>query len=134
MAKYFVEANYVGAGIAGLLKEGGTKRRAAVEALFKSVGGTVEAFYFGFGDRDVLIIGDLPDNTAATALALRVNASGAAACKTTVLLTAREVDEAAQMSVSYRPPGYEVDPAEVAKWNNEGGALPPEAKDEDFSE
>ena len=105
MPKYLIEANYVGAGISGLLKEGGTRRRTAVDELFKSMGGTVEAFYFAFGDKDVFIIGDLPDNSAAAALALRVNASGAAMCKTTVLITPEEVDDAAKKTVSYRPPG-----------------------------
>jgi uncharacterized protein with GYD domain len=105
MPKYLIEANYVGAGISGLLKEGGTKRRTAVDELFKSMGGTVEAFYFAFGDKDVFIIGDLPDNAAAAALALRVNASGAAMCKTTVLITPEEVDNAVKKTATYRPPG-----------------------------
>ena len=105
MPKYLIEANYVGKGIDGLLKEGGTKRRAVVEEMFKSMGGTVEAFYFAFGDTDAFIIGELPDNACAAALALRVNAAGAASCKTRVLITPQEVDEASKKSVSYRPPG-----------------------------
>ena len=123
MPKYLVEANYVGEGITGLLKEGGTKRRAAVDELFKSMGGAVEAFYFAFGDTDVFIIGELPDNAAAIALALRVNATGAATCKTTVLITPQEVDDAVNKTVTYRPPGYEADQAEVTKWDAEGGQL-----------
>ncbi|MFC3106958.1 GYD domain-containing protein [Undibacterium arcticum] len=124
MPKYLIEANYVGEGINGLLKEGGTKRRAAVDELFKSMGGAVEAFYYAFGDKDVFIIGELPDNATAAALALRVNASGAATCKTIVLMTPQEVDEAVKKTAIYRPPGYELDQAEVAKWDNEGGQLP----------
>jgi uncharacterized protein with GYD domain len=123
MPKYLIEANYVGEGIKGLLKEGGTKRRTAVEELFKSMGGTVEAFYFAFGDNDVFIIGDLPDNASAAALVLRVNATGAAKCKTTVLITPQEVDEAVKKSGAYRPPGIGVDEYEVSKWNSEGGHL-----------
>jgi uncharacterized protein with GYD domain len=123
MPKYLIEANYVGEGINGLLKEGGTRRRAAVDGLFKSMGGTVEVFYYAFGDRDVFIIGELPDNTTAAALALRVNASGAATCKTTVLITPQEVDEAVKKTVTYRPPGHELDQAQIAKWDNEGGHL-----------
>ena len=57
MAKYLIEVNYVGDGISGLLKEGGTKRRAAVNQLFKSMGGTIEAYYFAFGEKDVFIFG-----------------------------------------------------------------------------
>lgn len=123
MSKYLIEANYVGEGVSGLLKEGGTRRRAAVDELFASVGGTVEAFYYAFGDKDVFIIGELPDNATAAALTLRVNASGAAMCKTTVLMTVQEVDEAVKKTTTYRPPGYQVDEAEVAKWDNEGGHL-----------
>lgn len=123
MQKYLIEVNYVGDGISGLLKEGGTKRRAAVDQLFKSMGGTVEAYYFAFGDKDVFIIGDLPDNATATALTLRVNATGTALCKTTVLITPQEVDEAVKKTALYRPPGYEIDQAEAAKWDYEGGHL-----------
>ncbi|MFD2273308.1 GYD domain-containing protein [Undibacterium arcticum] len=75
--------------------------------------------------RTFFIIGELPDNATAAALALRVNASGAATCKTIVLMTPQEVDEAVKKKTAiYRPPGYELDQAEVAKWDNEGGQLP----------
>ncbi len=49
MPKYLFQASYTAEGAKGLLKEGGTKRRAAVEQLIKSVGGTLEAFYFALG-------------------------------------------------------------------------------------
>lgn len=123
MPKYLIEANYLAEGINGLLKEGGTRRRAAVDELFKSMGGTVEAFYFAFGEEDVFIIGDLPDNATAAALAIRVNAAGVTQCKTTVLLTAQEVDVAVKKTGTYRPPGYEIDQAAVAKWDSEGGHI-----------
>jgi uncharacterized protein with GYD domain len=122
MPKYLIEANYLSEGMNGLLKEGGTRRRAAVDELFNSLGGTVEAFYFAFGDKDVFIIGDLPDNVTAAALAIRVNAAGVTTCKTTVLLTPQEIDEAVKKTGTYRPPGYEID-SEVAKWEGEGGNL-----------
>jgi hypothetical protein len=94
------------------------------------MGGTVEAFYFAFGDNDVFIIGDLPDNASAAALTLRVNASGAAMCKTTVLITPEEVDEAAKKTVAYRPPGYSAE-YEVSKWNGEGGHLAQDTREKD---
>ena len=105
MSKYLVQANYVGEGLKGLLKEGGSSRQAAVEALFESVGGKIEAFYYAFGDADLFIIADLPDNITAAALSLIVNAAGTAAAKVTVLLTPAEIDAAAKKSASYRPPG-----------------------------
>mgnify|MGYP000859500718 FL=1 len=105
MAKYLIQASYVGEGVKGLLKDGGTVRQAAVEKLAKSVGGTVEAFYYAFGESDLYIIGDFPDNAAVAAVALTVNASGSATCKTTVLLTPAEIDAAAKKAPSYSPPG-----------------------------
>jgi uncharacterized protein with GYD domain len=105
MPKYLVQANYVGEGIKGLLKEGGSSRRAAVEKLFASLGGKVEAFYYAFGDTDLFVIADAPDNVTAAALSLTVNAAGAATSKVTVLLTPEEIDAASKKSPSYRPPG-----------------------------
>ena len=105
MPKYLVQANYVGDGVKGLLKEGGSGRRAAVDKLFGSVGGKVESFYYAFGDTDAFIIADVPDNVTAVALSLVVNAAGAATAKITVLLTAEEIDAAAKKTATYRPPG-----------------------------
>lgn len=120
MPKYLFEASYLSEGINGLLKEGGTRRRAAVDDLFHSLGGSVEAFYFSFGDQDVFVIGELPDNATAASLAFKINAAGVTTCKTTVLLTAREVDEAVKKTSVYRPPGHGLD-AEAANWESEGG-------------
>jgi len=105
MSKYLFQANYVGEGVKGLLKEGGSSRRAAVEKAAQSMGGKVEGFYYAFGDVDAYIIVDLPDNATAAAVALTVNASGAAVVKTTVLLTPEELDMAAKKTPSYRAPG-----------------------------
>ena len=69
------------------------------------MGGTIDAFYFAFGDDDVFVICDLPDQASMTALALAVGASGAISLKTTVLITPEEVDAAAKKTVSYRAPG-----------------------------
>ena len=105
MAKYLLNASYTLEGVRGLLKEGGTSRRAAVEAATKEIGGSIEAFYFTFGQSDVIVIADIPDNVAAAALALTVSASGAVNVSTTVLLTPDQVDEATQKSIGYRAPG-----------------------------
>ena len=51
------------------------------------------------------MIVEAPDNVTAAAVTLTVNATGAVRCKTVVLLTPEEVDEAAKQSVSYTPPG-----------------------------
>ena len=105
MAKYLIEANYIGDGLKGLLKEGGTKRRAAVEKLLTSVGGKVESFYYAFGDTDVYVVADVPDNVSAAALSLTVSASGTVTSKVRVLLTPEEVDRATKKSPAYSAPG-----------------------------
>jgi uncharacterized protein with GYD domain len=105
MPRYLFEATYTPQGVAGVKSAGGTARREAVAHLAESLGGRIETFDFAFGKADVVTIVDLPDNTAAATVALAVNASGAVALKTTVLLTPAEVDEAAKRSADYRPPG-----------------------------
>jgi len=105
MPKYLVHASYTVEGLKGLLKDGGSKRREAVEQLAKGLGGKLEAFYYAFGDDDLFAIFDVPDNVSATAASLVVNASGATKAKITVLLTPEEVDQAAKKTVDYSPPG-----------------------------
>lgn len=105
MPKFLIEANYVGEGVKGLLKDGGTSRRTAVDKLLSSVGGTVESFYYAFGDTDAYVVVDVPDNVTAAAVALTVAASGAVNLKTTVLMTPEELDQATKKSPAYRAPG-----------------------------
>ncbi|MEE9500719.1 MAG: GYD domain-containing protein [Candidatus Aminicenantaceae bacterium] len=105
MPKYLFHGSYTEEGLKGLLKEGGSKRREATEQLVKSIGGTLEVYYFAFGDNDFYLIVDAPDNVSATAGSLVANASGAVKVKTVVLLTPEEVDQAVKNTVEYRPPG-----------------------------
>ncbi len=105
MPKYLVQANYVGEGLKGLLKEGGSSRRAVVDKLAKSVGGKLETFYYAFGETDLYVIMDIPDNASMAALALMVAASGVINLKTTVLMTPEELDNAAKKTPVYRAPG-----------------------------
>ncbi|HEY7141823.1 MAG TPA: GYD domain-containing protein [Methylomirabilota bacterium] len=105
MPKYLFEASYTMEGAKGLVKDGGSKRRATIEALLKSLGGRLEAFYFAYGESDAFVIVDLPDSVSATAVALTVGATGAVRLKTTVLITPEEVDQAVKKTVAYRAPG-----------------------------
>jgi uncharacterized protein with GYD domain len=105
MPKYLIQASYTREGVEGVRSAGGSSRRDAVQAAVASLGGQLESFHFGFGDRDAYVIAELPDNEAAAAVALTVNAAGGATAHTTVLLTPEEIDEAAKRSVDYRPPG-----------------------------
>ena len=105
MPKFLLEASLNAQGVKGVRSEGGTARREAVKTAVESVGGELEAFYFAFGERDVYVLADLPDNESAAAMALAVNSAGPVATRTVVLLTPEEVDAAANRSVDYRQPG-----------------------------
>jgi len=105
MAKYLFEANYVGEGIKGLMREGGTKRRDALVDALKSVGGTLDSFYYAFGDTDVLGIFDVPSHANAAALSLMINSTGSVKVRLKPLLTVEDLDEASKQSPSYRAPG-----------------------------
>lgn len=105
MTKYLFEANYVGDGIKGLMREGGTKRREALTEALSSVGGTLECFYYAFGDVDVLGVFEVPEQTDAAALSLMINSSGSVDVRLKPLMTPEDIDEAAKKTPSYRAPG-----------------------------
>ena len=105
MAKFLFEAKYTAEGAKGIIKDGGSSRRAAIEKAVTGLGGRLESFYFAFGGIDAYVIVDLPDNTTAAAMALAVGQSGLATTRTVVLLTMEETDAATKKTVTYRGPG-----------------------------
>lgn len=106
MPKYLLKVRYSGEGLAGVMKDGGTARRAVAEDLAKNLGGSLETFHFAFGDVDAYCIADLPDNKAAATLAMTVSSSGRVSITTVPLLTVDEVDAiAAGAQPSYTAPG-----------------------------
>ena len=76
MPKYLIEASYTRDGVAGLRSKGGSSRRDAVAHAVEGLGGSLESFYFAFGERDAYVTVDLPDDESAAAVALTVNAAG----------------------------------------------------------
>ena len=105
MPKYLLQGSFTVDGVKGVLKEGGSKRRAVIEQMVRDLGGTLEAFYFAFGESDVFVIIDLPDNVSSAAVSLAVGAGGAVRVSTTVLITPEEMDQAVQKRVNFNPPG-----------------------------
>ena len=105
MAKFMIEATYNAEGTKGLLKEGGSSRRAAVKKAIEDLGGTLEGFYFAFGENDAIVICDVPDLVSGLAIAMAVDASGEVHVKTTPLISPEEVDAACHKAVHYRAPG-----------------------------
>ena len=105
MPKYLIKVSYGTEGVRGLLKEGGVARREAVSKLVAGMGGTVEAFYFAFGEDDAYVITDVPNQVDALALTLAINATGVVRLTSTPLIDAEDIDSAAKKTVPYRAPG-----------------------------
>ncbi|SDO06031.1 Uncharacterized protein, contains GYD domain [Streptomyces sp. cf386] len=105
MPKFLVQASYTPEGTKGLLEEGASGRRAAVEQVVADLGGEVEALYFAFGEDDFVCILDFPDAVSMAAVSLRVKASGALNTRATPLLTLEETDQAIRRQVAFRAPG-----------------------------
>ncbi|MEO8092427.1 MAG: GYD domain-containing protein [bacterium] len=105
MAKFLVKASYTAEGAKGIQSAGGTSRRDAVTKMAEGLGGSLESFFFAFGETDAYVVLDLPDNRSAAAASIAVNTSGGVASEVVVLLTAEEIDAAAELSIDYRPPG-----------------------------
>ncbi|EFL31762.1 conserved hypothetical protein [Streptomyces viridochromogenes DSM 40736] len=105
MSKYLFKSRLAPEGLKGLLSEGATARREAVERMVEGLGGRVESMYWAFGDDDVYVTAELPGNTSAAAMGMVVSSVGGVRTSTVVLLSADEIDEAARQKVQYRAPG-----------------------------
>ena len=105
MAKYLVIGSYTAEGAAGVLREGGSGRLEAARQAVASVGGKLEALYWGFGADDFYGIVELPSHAAATAASLKISSSGSSRVRTVPLMTAEDIDAAAKLSPAFRPPG-----------------------------
>jgi len=105
MPLYMYQAAYTAESIAAQIKNP-QDRIEAVRPAFEAIGGKILAAGYPFGEYDVVVIYEAPDDTAAASLALAVAAGGAArSAKTTKLLTGQEYVAAlkgAQTS-QYRP-------------------------------
>ncbi len=107
MPHYLVQACYTAQGFSGLVKTP-EDRSTVIGALVESIGGRIESSYNTFGDSDVVVIMEMPDNVAMTAFLMAVGASGSVTIvRTTVLIPTSEGVEAARKAagMSYRPPG-----------------------------
>ena len=94
MALYMVQAAYTAEALATMAKKP-QDRSVPVRELLQKLGGQLVAFYFCFGEYDVVALFEAPDDTTATALALAVASPGhLKAYKTTKLFTVQETMEA----------------------------------------
>lgn len=85
-------------------------RRVAARQYIESVGGTLQGFWYAFGDHDAYTLWEAPDNVSMAATAIAISAGGAlSSLHTTVLLTVEETLAALHKaaSIGYRPPGQQ---------------------------
>lgn len=105
MPHYLIQVAYSTSGVAGMVKEPQNRIEKVTPAI-EALGGRVECGYFAFGEYDVVVICEMPDNASAAAFSLAVGAGGTVASyRTTVLLTPEEAVEAMRKAAgsSYEP-------------------------------
>ena len=107
MGKYLLQASYTQQGVSGLVQKP-EDRTAVLQEMVSSVGGKVISLDYCFGDYDIVIVLEAPDDTTVAAVSMAAAASGVASnIKTTVLISMAQGFEAAKKasSVAYRAPG-----------------------------
>ena len=106
MAYYLVQVAYSEASAKAMIANP-QPREDVIRKTCESLGGKLHSFFFAFGEYDVVLIAEAPDNKTAASLALAVGATGSVSkYVTTVLMTSAEGVEAmkAAKKVSYTPP------------------------------
>src|SRR5689334_6346913 len=107
MAHYLMEVGYTAEAWKTLVKKP-TDRTKAIRPAIEKLGGSLESAYFAFGDYDLVLIVEFPDNVSAAAFSLAASAGGALrTIKTTPLLAISEGMGAMKLATQagYRPPG-----------------------------
>ena len=91
MPIYMMQGAYTAESWAAQLKNPQNRVEEVGRAACEAVGGKLIGGWYAFGEYDLVIIADVPDNQAASAIALALGAGGALkAAKTTVLMTGAE--------------------------------------------
>jgi len=106
---YLYEAAYTAESLAAQIREPQDRLEVAAKPVAEAAGARVLAGGYCFGEYDVLLIYEAPDDTAAASVALVVAAGGAVkAARTTKLLSGQEWIEALRKAQGigsrYRPP------------------------------
>ncbi len=105
MPHYLIQAAYTPEGWAALVKTP-QNRVEAVRPSIEKLGGKIEGAWFTFGDYDIIVVVQMPDNVSAAGIAMAFAAGGACkSVKTTPLLTVEEGVEAMKKAgkTGYRP-------------------------------
>ena len=108
MPLYLYKAAYTPESWAAQLKNPQNRVETVGRQVCEAVGGKLVGGWLSFGEYDLVIIADVPNNESMTAIALGVAAGGAIkASKTTVLMTGTEgvaaLKKADAVAKAYRP-------------------------------
>lgn len=90
MASYLVQASYTTEALAALMKKP-QNRTEIIRKAVEKLGGKLTGLWLSFGDQDVVLIIEMPDNISAAAMVLAACAGGSLkGSKTTPLLSVEE--------------------------------------------
>ena len=91
MPLYMYQAAYTAESLAAQLKNPQNRADAVGRAACEAVGGKLVGSWSCFGDYDLIIVADVPNNESMAAIALAIAAGGAVkSAKTTVLMSGAE--------------------------------------------
>jgi uncharacterized protein with GYD domain len=108
MAIYMYQAAYTAESWAAQVKKPENRVEAVGRKACEAVGGKLLGGWYCFGDYDLVIVADVPDNESMTAIAVAIAAGGAIkSSKTTVLMTGTEIvgalKKATAVAKTYKP-------------------------------
>jgi uncharacterized protein with GYD domain len=107
MAVYMIQAAYT-SGAWGKLVQRPENRMEALRPVIEKLGGQLLAWYYSFGEFDVMLLLEVPSEINAAAASMAVAAGGAVrAIKTTPLMSPEDGFDALLLAqgAGYRPPG-----------------------------
>lgn len=108
MPLYMYQAAYTPESWAAQVKQPENRAETVGRQVCEAVGGKLVGGWLSFGDYDLVIIADVPNNESMAAIALAVaTGGGVKASKTTVLMTGTEgveaLKKAADVAKTYKP-------------------------------
>ncbi|MBI2887111.1 MAG: GYD domain-containing protein [Chloroflexi bacterium] len=108
MPLYMYQAAYTPESLAAQIKNPQDRIEVAAKPVIEAAGGKLLAAGYTFGEYDILVVIEAPDNVAVAAVAMAVAAGGAVrAAKTTPMLSGAEwvaaLQKAPTITAVYRP-------------------------------
>ena len=107
MSSYLIQVSYSTEALRSLIKNP-ENRAEVVRKSIEKLGGKLVGLWLSFGDYDVVVVAEMPDNVKAAALAMAVAAGGTAkSVKTTPMLSIEEGMAALKKAgnTGYKPVG-----------------------------